>query len=210
MDVWLKSLEKNGQFVKLLSFVRWWWRLGPNIYSSFRTISLLTSTEISEFISSSFRIATFLFPQPVLYSQFNLLLLFMCLWPRQQSLLICLGVLLIWFWFVGLVWFWFCFCFLFSPSPVSGKWEKIWRRLETLLILSFGGDNWKTSDSKLFSHTSGWNAIRRLASFTERLIWLKRRETTREDGDGKNYRHSEEEKEKHPRKEWSWKTGGKS
>lgn len=84
-----------------------------NIYSLLRTISLLTSTEISEFISSSLLIPTFLFPQPVLYGELDLLLLLMCLSPKQQSLLICLGFLLVCvcFGLVLLVWFGFGFWF---------------------------------------------------------------------------------------------------
>lgn len=111
MEVWLKSLVENGQFVQLLSFFSWCWRLDLNIYSPLRSISLLTSTEMSEFISSSFLIVTCLFPQPILYGELNLLLLFMCLRPRQQNLLTCVGVLLV------------LVLGFFPPSPASGQCE---------------------------------------------------------------------------------------
>lgn len=81
----------------------------------------------------------------------------MCLKPRQQNLLICVGVLLAWFWF----WFW-----LFFPLALHlGNVKNSEKTLSTLLVLYFGGNNWKTSDSKLLSHTSGWKAIRRLVPF---------------------------------------------
>lgn len=105
---------------------------------------------------------------------------------------------------------WFGFGFFFLRALHLGHVKKMEKTLSTLLVLFFGGDNWKTLDSNLFSHTAGWKAIR-FVPFPERVIWLKRKKE-RQQGKMVMEKITEEEEKwgQHSRKEWSWKTGGKS